>query len=464
MLQNQLNTLKQVASEKKSLGVDMGGIDDLTATMIEMLNDVDAYKAFDDPAKDGLVKEFGAAMQLANDFFFNNVAKTQGRTAQIIAMGDPNALKAGADFKPAFYTPDMLTKILINDETMIAPMAIKEMQEALGKDAVAASVRSHLDDSIRGVTSYISGTVPIEQIGKEGEGAIKQIPFNIPVVDIGAMEKAFGLADPNRTKSLIQVFGQKQFDELKNTLELAKQVEQVDFGFVSDFVKRRGFLGGLGAIRNVVPGLAMGGSVLANPFQGVGTVLLARYGMSKMADPTFLKNLQTVMNPDLSAEAKNIAMARLGAMVLDDESNNRNVPAEVTEAYDPSNPVDVMRLLIFAGNNNISYPGSEDMVIEVNDNGVVGNIEVSKAEDKGEFTTAMMAAANDAGNTEMPPVQEVEQAPAADPFLDVDFASLVDQTGTGMGTSAPTNLSDAQRVALAGGDLDEAIALGNTRV
>jgi hypothetical protein len=104
------------------------------------------------------------------------------------------------------------------------------------------------------------------------------------------------------------------------------------------------------------------------------------------------------------------------------------------------------------------------MVIEVNDNGVVGNVEVSKAQDKGEFTTAMMAAANDAGNTEMPPVQEVEQAPAADPFLDVDFASLVDQTGTGMGTSAPTNLSDAQRVALAGGDLDEAIALGNTRV
>ena len=465
MLQNQLNTLKQVASEKKSLGVDMGGIDDLTATMIEMLNDVDAYKAFDDPAKDGLVKEFGAAMQLANDFFFNNVAKTQGRTAQIIAMGDPNALKAGADFKPAFYTPDMLTKILINDETMIAPMAIKEMQEALGKDAVAASGRSHLDDSIRGVTSYISGTVPIEQIGKEGEGAIKQIPFNIPVVDIGAMEKAFGLTDPNRTASLIQVFGQKQFDELKNTLELAKQVEQVDFGFVSDFVKRRGFLGGLGAIRNVVPGLAMGGSVLANPFQGVGTVLLARYGMSKMADPSFLKSLQTVMNPDLSAEAKNIAMARLGAMVLDDESNNRNVPVEVTEAYDPSNPVDVMRLLIFAGNNNISYPGSEDMVIEVNDNGVVGNVEVSKAQDKGEFTTAMMAAANDAGNTEQPPVQEVEQASAtADPFLDVDFASLVDQTGTGMGSSAPTNLSDAQRVALAGGDLDEAIALGSSRV
>mgnify|MGYP003112735255 FL=1 len=209
----------------------------------------------------------------------------------------------------------------------------------------------------------------------------------------------------------------------------------------------------------------MGGSVVANPFQGVGTVLLARYGMSKMADPAFLKNLQTVMNPDISAEGKNIAMARLGAMVLDDESDNRNVPAAVTEGYDPSNPVDVMRLLIFAGNNNISYPGNEDMVIEVGDNGKVGNIEVSKSEGTENFTTAMMAAAADAGNTEQPPVQEVEQASApADPFLDVDFASLVDQTGAGMGTSAPTNLSDAQRVALAGGDLDEAIALGSGRV
>ena len=63
------------------------------------------------------------------------------------------------------------------------------------------------------------------------------------------------------------------------------------------------------------------------------------------------------------------------------------------------------------------------------------------------------------------PTEDVEQASAtADPFLDVDFASLVDQTGTGMGSSAPTNLSDAQRVALAGGDLDEAIALGSSRV
>ena len=37
-------------------------------------------------------------------------------------------------------------------------------------------------------------------------------------------------------------------------------------------------------------------------------------------------------------------------------------------------------------------------------------------------------------------------------------------TGVGIGADAPTNLNEAQRVALAGGDLDEAIALGNRRV
>ena len=461
-LQNQLNTLKSVASEKKSLGVDMGGVDDMTNTMIEILNDTDAYKDLQDPAKNALVNEFGAAMQLANDFFFQNVGKTQGRTAQILAMGDPNIGKAGSDVAPAFYTPDMLTKILINDETMIAPLAIKEMKDTLGGDAVKAAVRSHLDESIRGSTSYISGTVPIENLAKEG--VIEQVPFNIPIVDVKSLKTAFGMDSPNRIATMKEVFGEDQYRMLQDTLELATNVEQVDFGFVSDFVKRRGFLGGVGAIRNVIPGLAMGGTVVANPFQGVGTVILARYGMSKMADPKFLKSVQTLMNPDLSAEAKNNAMARLGTMVFDDESDNRDVPASVTENYNPNNPVDVMRLLIFAGQNNVSYPGSEDMVIQVEDDGRVSDIEISKAQSKQVFSDNAQGGIESVNELNAASVTEPVASQASDPFLDVDFASMVDQTGVGMGSSAPTNLNDAQRAALAGGNLDEAIALGNRGV
>ena len=48
-----------------------------------------------------------------------------------------------------------------------------------------------------------------------------------------------------------------------------------------------------------------------------------------------------------------------------------------------------------------------------------------------------------------------------DPFLNVDFESM-QETIPAAGASAP--LSQAQRVALAGGDLDEAIAMGSRRV
>ena len=157
-------------------------------------------------------------------------------------------------------------------------------------------------------------------------------------------------------------------------------------------------------------------------------------------------------------------MARLGAMVLDDETDNRNVPAAVTENYDPSNPVDVMRLLIFAGQNNVSYPGSEDMVIEVGDDGRVNNIEMSKAQSKQVFTENAQGAVESVNELNAASITEPVASQASDPFLDVDFASMVDQTGVGMGTSAPTNLNDSQRAALACVNLDEAIALGNRRV
>ena len=71
------------------------------------------------------------------------------------------------------------------------------------------------------------------------------------------------------------------------------------------------------------------------------------------------KSVQTLMNPDLSAEAKNNAMFRLGTMVFDDESNNRDVPASVTENYDPNNPVDVPAGTWHQGCNDTSEPAQE---------------------------------------------------------------------------------------------------------
>ena len=49
-----------------------------------------------------------------------------------------------------------------------------------------------------------------------------------------------------------------------------------------------------------------------------------------------------------------------------------------------------------------------------------------------------------------------------DPFLNVDFDQTVQDTNVGMGIEeAQKQLTEEQRVALAGGNLDEAIAMGS---
>tara|TARA_Y100001963_G_scaffold17580_1_gene21720 strand:+ start:5263 stop:8091 length:2829 start_codon:yes stop_codon:yes gene_type:complete len=477
-LQRQLNDLKKFAAAEKSLGVDMGGVDDMTKTMIEILNDVDAYKVLNDPAKDALKKEYGAGMLLANDFFFGNFDKLKGRTSQILKMADKNITKATGDVEPGFYTPDMLTKILMNDDTVMAPLAIKEMQEVLGKDAVNALARSYLNDQVQSSISYVSGKIPIKGdpslrgkitsfiTGDPAKQTVKKVDFNVPIIDVKKMEEVFGITNPNRVESLKQIFGEQAYKDLKETLELAKQVEQVDFGNVSEFVKRRGFLGGVNAVANI----ATGGMIAANPFQNVGLMMLTRYGMSKMGDPKFLKSLQTVMNPELSTLAKNNAMLRLGSMLFDNEKNNQNVPPEIIENYDPTNPVDVMKLMIFASNNDVGYPGSEQMILDVNDDGKITDVEISKATDKNVFSMGADGAIeniNEVASTQVDIPTGDLPTTSQDPFLDVDFDNMnqaIAASGVGMGENAPSDLNEAQRIALAGNNLDEAIALGNRRV
>ena len=485
-LQTQLNKLKKVAAANPNLGETLGGVDNFTNAMIESLNDFKGFKVLDDPAKAGLTDQFGAGMQLANDFFFQNKDTLRGRTSQIIKMADKNAVKVTDDVDPGFYTNDMLTRILLNDESMMAPLAIKEMKEALGDDAVRAMGRSFFDDKLRNATSYISGDVKVfnDEVGlgkkigslfsgKEIAKGTKTVQYNIPILQIDQLKETFGITNFNKRKSMIEIMGEGQFKKLEDVINLAEQIQQTSFGDVSEFVKRRGFLGGINAITN----LAFGGIVAADPFGNLGAILMARYGMSKMADPKFLDSISSVMNPDLSELAKRQALIKLGQMAFDDTSNNQNVPQEIKDNYDPGNPMDVMKILIFGNNQAVTFPGSEGMVINTDKNGYANDVEVSKASDKTVFSESANGVIQDINEVQSEQVN-VEDAPVdpnsqinpnnvfatnnnkQDPFLNVDFEQAIQQTGVGMGNNAGSSLNSDQRIALAGGDLDEAIALG----
>ena len=483
-LQTQFNNMKKKAAADPALGTELGGIDDFTTAMIHTLNDFQNFKQFDDAGKQALVNQFSGAMGIANDFFFNNVNYTKGRVAQILGLADKNIAKATDDVDPTQLTGEQVLKILFNDETLYSPSAIKEMQTAMPKvklqdgrvvDPVAAVARSYIDDQLRASTKYVSGDLRITGeaglgargmgflTGKEPTRSVKTANFNIPIIDIQQLKSSFGLDNPNKMESMQLIFGKEQYEKIRNVLALGEQIQQTSFGDVSAFVKRRGFLGGVNAITN----LAFAGFVANNPFGNVGLVLAARYGMSKMADPKFMDGLTKVMNPELSDLARRQALINTIALApelsLGMREERENIPTEL-QNLDPGNPYDVMKYMIFMADNNASFPGSENMQLQIANDGRAAGVELSKVDSKNEFSIDAQGVANDIQTVQAETVDEPATA-ARDPFLDVDFDQVVQDTGVGLGMEgAQKQLTDDQRIALAGGNLDQAIAMGNRRV
>ena len=271
--------------------------------------------------------------------------------------------------------------------------------------------------------------------------------------------------NPNKAQAMELILGKDQYDKIRNVLALGEQIQQTSFGDVSAFVKRRGFLGGINAITN----LAFAGFVANNPFGNVGLVLAARYGMSKMADPKFMTGLTEMMNPELSDLARRTALINTIALspelTMGMSGGKEDVPPEL-QNLDPGNPYDVMKYLIFGAENNASYPGSENMSILIGPDGRASNVEISKVDSQNAFTIDAQGVGQDIQTVDTTTVDESvpSASPTRDPFLDVNFDELVQQSGAGMGMEeSQKQLTEDQRIALAGGDLDQAIAMGSRR-
>ena len=491
-LQTALNDLLR-EGERLQMGSNVASyIKPFTNAMITSLDDFNNYKVLEDVPKDKLKKEFAAALDLANNFFFENKDTLKGRTGQVLSLVDRNITKAGAEAAPGFITADMVAEMLLDSKAMNAPMAIREMKKALGTtkvmidgkeqtvDVFNTIAKSVLDNKIRKATRYISGSVP----AAPGEGLIGGVEkrsigqmisgaeaatdwgktkknFNIPILDVERMQEIFGMGvngNPNAMAGMKEILGEKTFKQLEDVLELAGTVQQTSFGDVSDFVKRRGFLGGANAVTNLITG----GMIASNPFGNVGLMLMARYGMSTLADPKFLEGVATLLNPTVETLAKRNALMTLGRMRWDDirgEDQVNQLPAELLEDFDPGNPMDVMQYLLFTDNQS-AFPGSERLRIESNDDGMTTGVEITKAHSEPIFSEDGQKAGEALSEQEVV-MSDAAPKVAQDPFLNVDFESM-QETIPAAGASAP--LSEEQRIALAGGDLDEAIAMGSRRL
>ena len=190
--------------------------------------------------------------------------------------------------------------------------------------------------------------------------------------------------------------------------------------------------------------------------------------MTTLADPKFLKNITTVMNPTISDLAKRQALMTLGRMRWDDVRGDENLPPEVRDNFDSGNPIDVMKYLIFSENQS-AFPGNEQMIIKTDDAGYATGLDIVKADSKPTFSqdgqeTGQKIMVDEVQEQAKAPRQPATKGPfktlEKDPFLNVDFEEMTQTVPTG-GATQP--LSPDQRVALAGGNLDEALALGSQR-
>jgi hypothetical protein len=503
-LQTTLNDILQHAGEAGAAGSAISHrVEPFTQAMVTAINDFKGFADLKDPAKNALKDAFANRYTMANKFFTDNIDSLKDRTAQVLALADLNVAKPGAVGQPGWLKADQLAEVLLDSKSMSSPMAIKEMRLALGNadvmingvktninvfDAVARSV---LDDKMRVATRYISGKVKLasgkqkpgikERMGRwvpgtEGFGAFREeatkwgttgtAEFNIPILDVEKMKTIFGMGESgkNRIAGMMEILGEKTYKEMENVLDLAGQVQQTSFGDVSDFVKRRGFLGGANAITNLITG----GMLASNPFGNLGLMLMARYGMTTLADPKFLKNITTVMNPTISDLAKRQALMTLGRMRWDDVRGDENLPPEIRDNFDPGNPMDVMKYLIFSENQS-AFPGNEQMIINTDDAGYATGVDIVKADSKPTFSedgqkTGQKLIVDEVQEQVQAPRQPATKGPfktlEKDPFLDVNFEEIAQTTPT-EGATKP--LSPDQRVALAGGNLDEALALGSQR-
>lgn len=428
-------------------------INDFHTVALQAMNDPKGWKTLK-PEQQAIAKEWADSYTVANDFIFQNADSLQGRTAMLLKQTDPNIAIPGAVKRPGYLYADQMAKIFFDDQTITSPMALKEMRKAFGDDAFNAATSAYFNNILNKNTDFVSGKIKILDneagiwkrakafvTGKQITPKTQTINYNIPVMDIEKIADAFSLNDIQRRAGVLEMFksqvpgseavktkhAEGVLQQISEVIELARAVEVPNYGNVSSFVKRRGVLGGLGSIAN----LFTGGAILSNPISSAGVMLMARFGMNGLSDPKFLDSMTKVLDPTLGDVARKSALITIGRNFFDPER-------AVMAGYDINNVNDILELIVLGDME-------QSPIYNVRAEDVEENAAAAKAGmgvPAGPEVAAMQADPNmGMGSFNMP----------AGGFTPTDFSALE--------TASAAPINDAQRVALAGGNLDEAIAL-----
>jgi len=288
------------------------------------LNDFKNWKKMSGP-NEIIANSSIRALRDANEFYMNNIElfgfgagqRALGKASQNV---NSNVFAPGAPFKPGSLMPDQVFNKIMTSDTVMSPMAIAEMRQQLGKDNFANLISTYLNKIVGQNTEVIEtpwkavpGVTPRMGVGTRVPGEASTISnvsgttHNsefVPIINVEGLKKQLGMVpggdvdNATTREAVVEMFnsmgqnGQKAYKDLQETLEVASLVDSFDISDVSDFVKRRGVLGGVKSLANAF----VAGGIVSSPIATAGLILFTNRFSKILASPAQMKVAGQVMN------------------------------------------------------------------------------------------------------------------------------------------------------------------------
>ena len=459
-LQKKINQI--YSNMKGEFGANFAGSDILAQARKALttdLNNFAGWKAGLDPASKAAAESAKKALLRANSVFAKLSPLYKSPAAKKFKLIDENMFSPGPDLPGWNYSDELFNIVMKNKLT---PMAVKDVQELIGPEAFQSVVRTWLDQGLK--QSLRAKPIDITVQVRNQRGRLVDKTVTDFAVDPDAFLKNIGYGEPG-FEAMMDAAGKNGAIVKKNIedlTELIKKIEQVDMGDPVNLIKRRFALGGVrSGFKTFSFGAAagVGGAAAFGPAPVIAG-LFARFTADFLSSPNAFKNYSKIIDDKASMAVKRAAYGNiLRDFYKEIRTGNRleEFPDEFkTYKGAMENPNGFMDWLLGTGYNSaLSGVGNPGAAQSYNDkrygeaDGVtLGELESKQIEEK-DMSKMMSSTQSETG-----PAQAQAQ-----PINMPEVPSM--GTENIMAQAQPQQaLSPDQRVALAGDDLDEAIALG----
>ena len=468
VLQREINRLYQEAEAligpaAKKQGTPGGSyLAKLRKALTTDLNDYANWAPGLSPEEKVLAESAKKSLFRANEVFAKMSPIYKSPAAKQFNLVDQNLFTAGPDL-PGYFYSDEIGKILFRDG--LTPQRVRDYEALVGKTAFMAGVRSWINNGFKAAlrdSPDVSLKVP------DSSGKNSTITITEKIMDIDKFKQNINMDDAGFIEMMnVAGYNGKAFvDNMKKLVQLQEMVKEAGIGTsTSQLIARRLSLGGVRSAANTFAIFGSGAygatQVGEGNFVPGGTAgaimlgLLTRRTSRFLSTPDSLKAYTQIVDPKPSAVVKRATLVNfLRGYFRNDEIKNElpkefNTPEKVVK--DPEGFLDYLYNSEYLAVTDSVNDGflrdymneryGDDLDLNINN---LKNIETEEKTLE-EIQTGKKTFVPSEPTMDMPEIPSM----GGDSMFETDMAMNQQQ--------APLNQD--QRVALASGDLDEAIAL-----